>query len=341
MINVPNFADRLYQAIKDKKSFLCGGLDPQLCYMPPTLIRRIVDKYGRNIGAVGQLIFEFNKLIIDAICDYVVCVKPNMAFYEIYGHDGVWAYEETIRYAHEKGLLVVGDVKRGDGGDTANAYAAGYLGEVPFFGVNEHTILPQIISPVRVDCATIHAYIGEACVAPFVDVVKKTGNGIFVVTKTSFKPNSEIEQLSTVRDFQQVVVGAEPCLSVWERVAEMVQRLGEGTEGACGLRNVGVVMGGTYPKDMPLMRNILPDSIFLIPGFGGQGATADDVVVGIREDGLGGIVNNSRNLIYAWQNKKGNHQCEPKKFAEAARLQAIDDRDALVAACRKAGKWPF
>jgi len=334
MLSIPNFADRLCGEIKQKKSILCCGLDPQLRYMPPHLVKEAVGRFGRSFQAIRWLFAEFNRKIIDAVADFVVCVKPQRAFYEAYGSDGDQAFVETVRYARGHGLLVIEDAKRNDGGDTADAYADGHIGEVPFFSPNDKegvTILGRAESPTRVDCMTITPYIGEDCVVRFVARVKEFGTGIFVVTKTSFKPNSAVEQLWMFDKNSRL----------WQAVANMVQQWGEGTEGACGLRNVGVVMGATYPGDAVIMRQILPNSIFLIPGYGGQGASADDAVVGIREEGFGGIINNSRNLTYAWQNKKGAHQCESEKFDEAARLQAIDDRDALAEACKRAGKWPF
>ncbi|MCX6724381.1 MAG: orotidine-5'-phosphate decarboxylase [Candidatus Staskawiczbacteria bacterium] len=330
MIEIPNFADRLCEAIRKKKSILCCGLDPQLCYMPPHLIRTAVEELGRTYSAVGRVFVNFNRQIIDAVADIVVCVKPNFAFYEAYGVDGMIALEDTIAYAKGKGLLVIGDGKRNDGGDTVDAYADGHLGEVPFFGDGDDpAVLKSVVSPFRVDALTVNGYIGEACVGPFVKKVKEHGSGIFVVAKTSFKPDSVIEQL--------VVAG----VPAWQAMAFYVQKWGEGTEGSCGLRNVGVVLGATYPQDAPKMRELLPDSIFLVPGFGGQGATADDAVIGVREDGLGAVVNNSRNLIYAWRNPKGEYQCESEKFAEAARLQALHDCGMLRESCQKASKWPF
>jgi orotidine-5'-phosphate decarboxylase len=329
MLNIPNFADRLCEAVEIKKSVLCAGLDPQLRYMPPHLIREAVETHGQTFRAVGWLFFEFNRRIIDAVHDVVVCVKPQMAFYERYGSWGMTAFEETVAYARNKGLLVLEDAKRGDGGDTADAYADGHLGQVPFFGKEDPIVLTRRVSPIRVDCMTVHGYIAEDCVGRFVRVVKEYGTGIFVVDKTSFKPNSAVEQFVLKQGIR-----------VWEALAFMVREWGEGTEGASGLRNVGVVMGATYPEDAPRMREILPKSIFLVPGFGGQGATADDAVAGILPSGFGGVVNDSRNLIYAWQNKKVRYQCESEKFADAARCQAIEDCDALAVACLKAGKWP-
>lgn len=335
MLSIPNFADRLCDAVKGKESILCAGLDPQLRYMPPHLIHKYLGFYHLSLQSVGRLFYDFNCAIIEALHDLVACVKLNMAFYEQYGSEGVRAFEDTVRYAQDKSLLVIADAKRGDGGDTADAYADGYIGEVPFFGIgSDPTLLSGFFSYVRSDCMTVNPYIGEDCVGRFVKRVKEYGNGIFVVVKTSFKPNSVFENLMVV----QLGIDSIP---VWQEVAGFVDSWGEGTEGAYGLRNVGVVLGATYPEDAPKMRKILPNSIFLKPGYGGQGADAKDAVAGIRPDGFGVIVNNSRNLIYAWQNKKGKYQCEPEKFAEAARLQAIDNRDELANACKEAGNWPF
>jgi len=332
MLGIPNFADRLCSAIEGKKSIVCIGLDPQLRYMPTFLIEEAVKRHGCTFQAVGWLYSTFNRLIIDATCDLAVCYKPNLAFYEIYGFHGLMAYEETIKYAKNMGALVIADGKRGDGGDTADAYANGYLGNVPFFNYEDGkpTEIMEIVSPVQADCLTVNGYIGEDCISRFVKVIKENGHGIFVVTKTSFKPNSVVEQLTTLDGSR-----------AWEKMAENVQEWGKGTKGAYGLRNVGVVIGATYPDDAIRMRSILPNSIFLKPGFGGQGANAEESVLGIRPDGLGVIVNNSRNLTFAWQNAKGKYKCESEKFDNAARAQAKDDRDALVHAARQAGCWPF
>lgn len=331
MLSVPNFADRLCEAVRTKRTVLCCGLDPQLRYMPTYLIRRAVEKYGLTFDAVRWVFSKFNRMVIDAVHDLVICVKPQMAFYEAYGYSGVMAFQDTVEYAHSRDLLVIEDAKRGDGGDTADAYADGHLGQVPFFGAGDDpAVLLRRESPARVDCMTIHAYIGQACVDSFVRVVKEFGTGIFVVTKTSFKPNSVVEQL--------VTKSGRP---VWQELADLVWSWGAGTEGACGLRNVGVVMGATYPADAVKMRQILPDCIFLIPGYGSQGGAADEAVVGIRTDGFGGVVNSSRGLTYAYCDKKGKHQCEPEKFANATRLATIDASAELVDSCRKAGKWPF
>ena len=212
-----SFADLYCEEVRRKKSILCGGLDPQLRYMPSHLIREAVRIHGRTLEAVSWLFAEFNRQIIDAIYDVVPVVKPQMAFYEGYGALGVKAFEQTVAYAKKMGLLVIEDGKRGDGGDTADAYADGSLGRVPFFSEGDDpSELTSIISPLRVDCLTVHGYIGQDCVGRFIERVKKYGTGIFVVTKTSFKPNSAVEQLMTSSG-----------RTVWQRLAEMVNEWGE------------------------------------------------------------------------------------------------------------------
>ena len=341
MLSGWNFSDALAAAVKEKGSFLIGGLDPQLRYLPPYIIKDAYRHYGHTFEAVGRSFFAFNRNVIDAIHKFVPAVKPQMAFYEEYGHWGVWAFEQTVAYARSMGLVVIEDAKRSDGGDTADAYADGHLGQVSFLGCEDPADLWQCESPIRVDCMTVMPYIGEDCVCRFVNrAVKKYGTGIFVVTKTSFRPNSAVEQLKTC------LSDGTSYLPVWTRVASMVSEWGEGTEGSCGLRNVGVVMGATYPDDAVIMRDLLPNVWFLVPGYGGQGATAEDSVTGLRKDGLGIVVNNSRGLIYSFRDLKNKEHgfpmiCEDGKCFNLVGQKAEKCRDELVAAARAAGKWPF
>lgn len=310
------FTDRLIEAIKEKKSILCVGLDPQVQYLPPFFFG---NPNLSGLEDVARAFLDFNLKIIDAVEPYCVAVKLQMAFYEAYGHYGVWAFEETIRHAKSKGLIVIEDAKRGDGGDTAQAYANGHLGAVDLlFGGKRASF--------DVDALTIHAWIGESCVNPFIKVAEKHGKGIFVVTKTSFKPNSVIEQL---RD--------KLGLKVWQRLAMFVDEWGQGTEGKYGYRNFGVVMGATYPEDAVEMRKILPNAWFLVPGYGAQGGGADGAVVGVNADGFGCVVNSSRGIIYAY--RKDKFYCQPEKFAQAAGQAAKFARDDLNAALKRAKKF--
>lgn len=291
------FIDRLVEAINAKKSVLCVGLDPQIPLFPEHL--RKLEPY--------EAITTFNKGVINAVAQHAVAVKPQMAFYERFGSQGVRAFEESVRYAKEKRLLVVEDAKRGDGGDTAIAYAEGHIGKDSF---------------APIDALTVQPGIGFACLDPFVDVVKRDGNGIFVVTKSSFSPNSFVENL--------IVEGGD---KVWEEIAKVVNQLGQGAEGKYGYTNVGVVMGATYPEDATRMRELVPKSFMLVPGYGAQGGGADGAVLGVDENGLGVLVNSSRDMTYAYS--KGPFACDGKSFANASGLAAEFAKNDLNSALER------
>lgn len=307
------FVDQLQAAMQRKNSVLCVGLDPQMSFMPQHLIDLAVRAHGETEEAIGSLYYHFNRAIIDAVEPYVCALKPQSAFFERSSH--TWhALEKLLQYAKSKGILVIKDGKRFDGGDSADAYAQAHIGKVPFFK-------DQLVeSPMRTEALTIGGYIGEDCVTRFVDEMKKHGTGAFVVTKTSFKPNSAIEQLVTPGG-----------LTVWEELAHRVKEWGQGTEGENGYSNLGVVMGATYPDDAAKMRAILPKAVMLVPGYGAQGGGADAAVVTFNSDRFGAVINSSRGIIAAWQ--KGDfkeNDCEG--FAIAAGRAAKFARDDLNAA---------
>ncbi len=315
------FVDNLQAAMFAKKSVLCVGLDPQLKFMPPHIIEMMVKLHGKTWEALAAIYSFFNVAIIDAIAPYASAVKPQAAFYE-FQHTGWRTLEETNHYAASYGLVRIKDGKRQDGGDTADAYAQVHLGEVPFFDGT------TVRSPVQMDALTIGGWIGEDCVPRFVTEMKKHGTGAFVVDKTSFKPNSVIEQLVT-----------DNGLTVWERLAHYVALWGEGTEGENGYRNLGVVMGATKKDDVPAMRKILPKAVFLGPGHGGQGASDDECATLFNDDGFGAVINDARGIIAAWQ--KGPFACDPINFQLAAANAAKAACDGLNAALQRAGKYPF
>lgn len=320
--------DRLYMAVREKDSRLCLGLDPRLDLMPVDLRRWAVNHWGRTPEAVGRLFVHLNEQIIDSAHEYVVMAKPQIGFYEPYAEWGIWAYGQTLRYARKKGLLTTADTKRCDGDETALSYARTYLGRVPFWGEGDGTELTEVVSPSQADFMTVGAaYVGSAGVVPFVEQCKAHGNGIFVVVKTSYRPNSEVEQLATAEG-----------TPVWEAVAKMVSEWGCGTEGQCGYRNVGAVLGATYPGDAPRMRRHLGKSCLLLPGYGGQDATADDAVAGFNDDGFGGVVNSSRALMYAYCYRDERFQGSPEEFARCAGRAAKAARDEINDALARAGK---
>lgn len=309
------FADKIIDAQRTKNSILCVGLDPQLHLIPTHITRNGILRHLPRHEAIEATIKWFNRDIIDATAEYAIAYKPQSAFYEAYGSWGIRALEETLKYLRERNLPIILDGKRGDGGDTAAAYAGTYLGEVPCPALLRGDALETCESPLRSDALTIHGYIGNACVRPFVERIKAHGTGAFVVCKTSFKPQSLVEELATDRG-----------MLVWQELARMVSRWGEGTEGVEGYRNLGVVLGATYPEDAAIMRMTLPTSLFLVPGYGAQGGGANDAVASVNSDGFGCIVNSSRGIIYA---------STGEDFAEAARIAARDARDALNIAIEK------
>jgi len=317
------FVDELMNEIRKKQSILCVGLDPQLKYIPT----HILDEGYRR----AQHPFEFEpearaiaiyfEEIIKTVAPYVVVTKPQMAFYERYGHWGVWAFEKVVQACRENNLLVIEDAKRCDGGDTAVAYAEGHLGTVDVWDPRKQEFVKEF-SIFNIDAMTVVPWIGSSCLTPFIELVKRNGKGIFVVDKTSFKPNSEIEQLVTTSGRK-----------VWEETALLVKQWSEGCEGQCGFNNVGVVLGATYPGEAEIMAKLLPNCFKLVPGYGAQLGPADDAV-----KGWPCIVSSSRDIDYAYQRK---FKCDPTEFPEAARREAEFSRDDLNQALKRANKVPW
>lgn len=298
-----HFGDLLAVLVPGKDSILCVGIDPDIELIPEKYKEKARHAdYLSRFGRIRAVFTEFGKNIVDAVAPHAIAVKPNIAFYECYGAVGLEAYEEIVAYARQCGLIVIGDVKRGDGGPTARAYANGHIGLVKDLGPAPGEYV-EAESTIRVDAATVNAYPGEACIDPFVEVLKESGAGIFVVAKTSFKPESIIEQLVTRSGHH-----------LWEEVASCAELWGEDTGGESGYRSVGAVLGATFsdPRIAWRMRKLLPKSWLLVPGYGAQGASAVEAVQGVNEDGLGILVNSSSAIIYA---------DDPGLAAETCKLQ--------------------
>lgn len=296
-----HFSDRLDAAVKEKGNPICVGLDPRFENLPPEIAAAALREHGDTPRARAQAFLAFNKAILDAVGDIVPVCKPQIAFYEELGVEGLRAFEETIRYAKAKGLLVISDAKRGDIGATAEAYARAYLGG------------PS--AAFDVDALTVNPYLGRDTLEPFVKTGAANGRGIFVLVKTSNPGSGDLQDL-TLKDGR----------SIREHVAQMVHDLGSNHRGSCGLSDVGAVVGATYPEEARALRAAMPDTIFLIPGYGAQGGSAKDAAAGFRDDGRGAIVNNSRGIIFAYMKDK-------RHFADAARdaalKMAVELREAL------------
>lgn len=297
--------DLLVQKIKEKSNPSVAGLDPQISYVPEYIREKAYKEYGKSLKGAAEAIWEYNKGLIDALYDVVPAVKPQSAFYEMYGLPGEEVLHRTIAYAKEKGLYIILDVKRNDIGSTAEAYSKAYLGKVDIDG--------ELVSPCDVDCVTVNPYLGTDGIAPFVEDCKKYDKAIFALVKTSNPSSGELQDLK---------VGDE---CIYEKVAQCVNKWNEDTIGSSGYGAVGAVVGATYPEQAAILRKLMPKSYFLVPGYGAQGGGALGVKPCFNEDGLGAIVNSSRGIICAY--KKGDWKEE--QFAEAARAEALRMKDDL------------
>lgn len=310
-----NFADRLIAACQEKQSAVVVGLDPRWASLPPALRSAAEQHNGLTASAAALAFYQFGRAIIDAVADIAVAIKPQFAFYEQYGPWGMHALLQTVEYAKTQGVLVIGDAKRGDIGSTAEAYAQAYLG-----GLTKDS---EPVWSMGLDALTVNAYLGSDGVQPFLQAAARTGNGIFALVKTSNPSSGEL---------QDQLIAEEP---VYALMARLVEQWGGELRGASGYSSLGAVVGATYPQEAAALRQLMPRSIFLVPGYGAQGATADDVVPAFNHDGLGAVVNSSRGIIFAYQKMP---EFGPDRFADAARAAAIATRDDINAALRRAGK---
>lgn len=296
-----NFADRLNKAIKDKGSVVCVGLDPRLSKIPSFIQEKALKENKNKFTAAAEAILEFNKGIIDAVHDLVPAVKPQVAFYEIFGEEGMRAYRQTIEYAHTKNLIVIADIKRNDIGSTAEAYADSYLGTVDVFG--EETAV------FDADAVTITPYLGWDGIKPFAEKCAEFGKGMFILVKTSNPSSGDIQDLQT-----------QDGNTIYEIMGMLVESWGAGDIGESGYNPIGAVVGATYPEQAKRLREIMPNSIFLVPGYGAQGGSAEDVKPCFNEDGLGAIVNSSRGIIFAYEKSDDYNE---DQYAEAARAAVV------------------
>lgn len=293
---------QLIEKIQKTKAPVCVGLDPMLGYIPEHITKKSFEEYGETLQGAADAIWQFNKEIIDHTCDLIPSVKPQIAMYEQFGIEGLKIYEKTVRYCQNKGLVVIGDAKRGDIGSTSAAYATAHIGRIQ--------VGSKTYSGFHTDFLTVNPYFGTDGVKPFVDVCKAEDKGLFVLVKTSNPSSGE---------FQDKLIDGRP---LYELVAEKVVEWGQASmDGAYS--NVGAVVGATYPEMSRILRKLMPNTYFLVPGYGAQGATAEDLRPCFHEDGLGAIVNSSRGIIAAYkQEKYAGFGAE--HFGEAARQAVMD-----------------
>lgn len=298
--------DHLQDLIKEKKNPTVAGLDPTPEHVPPHILKQSFSKYGETLEGAADAVLEFNKGLIDALCDIVPAVKPQSAYYERLGWQGMKAMDETIHYAQSKGLFVMADVKRGDIGTTAQAYSDAWIGKTKVGS----TSLPAF----NADCLTINGYMGSDTITPFLETCRAEDKCLFTLVKTSNPSSGEL---------QDMIAGDRV---VYQVVGDLNQRLGKDDIGKYGYTPCGAVVGATYPSDLRALRKRLENTFFLVPGYGAQGGTAEDVRHAFDKLGHGAIVNASRSIMCAWKKTDRDGQ----DFQDAARNAAIAMRDDIA-----------
>ncbi len=315
--------EKLIAGIKKTGAPIVVGLDPMLSYIPEQITKKAYEQYGETLQGAGEAIWQYNKGIVDAVCDLVPAVKPQIAMYEQFGIEGLLAFAKTVKYCKEKGLVVIGDIKRGDIGSTSQAYAAGHLGKVQV-GANKYYGFDE-------DFATVNPYLGSDGIKPFIDVCREEKKGIFVLVKTSNPSSGEFQD--------RIVKGTEEAADtmslsadrpLYEIVGEQVAKWGEMLMGET-YSYVGAVVGATYPEMGRILRSIMPKSFILVPGYGAQGGRGVDLVHFFNEDGLGAIVNSSRGIIAAYKQEK-YASFGSANYADAARAAVLDMKEDIAGA---------
>lgn len=296
----------LIEKIIEMKNPTVAGLDPKLDYVPQYIREKYYEQYGKTLEAAAEALYEYNTALIDALCDIVPAVKPQMAYYEMYGWQGVRTFDRTVKYAKSKGMYVITDGKRNDIGATMESYATGHLGLTDVEG--------EKIAAFGGDALTVNGYLGTDGIKPLLNVCAEQDKGIFVLVKTSNPSSGELQDLKL-----------ESGESIYSRMASMCDEWGKALPGKYGFTGVGAVVGATYPEQLTELREAHPSIFFLVPGYGAQGGGAKGLVGAFNKDGLGAIVNSSRAIMCAYK-KEG---CDEHDFAGAARREALRMKDDI------------
>ncbi len=298
---------KLISNIQKTKAPIVVGLDPMLNYIPEQIKEKAYQEFGETLEGAAEAIWKYNKEIVDCTYDLIPAVKPQVAMYEQFGIEGMKAFKKTVDYCKSKGLVVIGDVKRGDIGSTSAAYATAHLGKVQ--------VGSKTYSAFDEDFATVNPYLGSDGIKPFMEVCKEEKKGLFILVKTSNPSSGE---------FQDQLVNGRP---LYELVGEKVAQWGEECMGD-KYSYIGAVVGATYPEMGKVLRKVMPKAYILVPGYGAQGGKGADLVHFFNEDGLGAIVNSSRGIIAAYKQEK-YAKFGAEHFGEASRA-AVEDMVADI-----------
>ena len=301
-----NAIDNLIDKIKEKDNPTVIGLDPRYEMIP----KCITQKYAPTLEGASKAIIEFNKRLIDATYDIIPAVKPQIAFYEMFGIEGMKAFKETCEYAKQKGMIVIADIKRGDIGSTAEGYSNAFLGKTKIANKEE--------SIFDVEFVTLNPYMGIDSIKPFIEDCKKYNKGIFILIKTSNPSSGDIQDVK-MKDGEEL----------YTKVAKLVENWGEDLRGEYGYSSVGGVVGATYPEQLESLRKVAPHTFFLIPGYGAQGGKANDIAKAFDSNGIGGIVNSSRGLMCAYKSDLWKDKFTEEEFEKATRAEALRMKEEL------------
>lgn len=305
--------NQLVENIQKTQAPIVVGLDPMMKFVPEHIQKKAFEEYGETLEGAGEAIWQYNKGIVDAVYDLIPAVKPQIAMYEQFGIPGLTAFKKTVDYCKQKGLVVIGDIKRGDIGSTSGAYAAGHLGKV--------TVGSKTCYAFDEDFVTVNPYLGSDGVNPFIDICKDEHKGIFVLVKTSNPSSGE---------FQDRIIDGKP---LYEHVGAMVDQWGRDVMGD-SYSYVGAVVGATYPEMGKVLRSIMPKAYILVPGYGAQGGKGKDLVHFFNKDGLGAIVNSSRGIIAAYQQDAYKEAYPPQNYADASRAAVIAMKEDIASALK-------
>ena len=306
----------LTEKIKKLEAPIVVGLDPTMKFVPEHIKKQAFAEHGETMKGAAEAVWLFNKGIVDAVCDLVPAVKPQIAMYEQFGVEGVHAFQKTVSYCKEKGLVVIGDIKRGDIGSTSEAYAVGHLGQMQ---VGE-----TMCRGFDEDFATVNPYLGSDGVKPFIEVCKKEKKGLFILVKTSNPSSGEFQDRLVLPEGSTDASKARPLYEiVGEKVAEWAaDHMGD------SYSYIGAVVGATYPEMGKVLRQIMPKSYILVPGYGAQGGRGKDLKHFFNEDGLGAIVKSSRGIIAAYQ-QEAYAKYGAENYADASRAAVIDMKEDI------------
>lgn len=302
--------DVLIEKIKQTENPSVIGFDPRLSYVPEFIKNESFSKFEETLKGAANALYKWGTMLIDELYDIIPAIKPQVAMYEMFGSEGIDAFIKTVEYAKSKGLIVIGDIKRSDIGSTAESYSEGHVGCV--------SVGSKSYSVYKEDMITINPYLGVDTIEPFLNDCVKYEKGMFILVKTS-NPNSG--------QLQDLLVEGAP---VYEHVGKLVRKWGEEHIGDCGYSLVGAVVGATHTEQAKRLRELMPSTMFLVPGYGAQGATAQDLACCFDKEGLGAIVNSSRGVIAAFQKEKYK-QFGEESFHKAARQAALDMKEDLNA----------